>query len=122
METQSNDIDAFWALQAAQEKVIETVKGMMQQAKARYEGHKDNWGVWSDVGMSMEMAEKVREWANLSMKILADSLSERAPSWCITGGAYVRGWGLALQFEATRERDNDVFDDIDALISECFED
>lgn len=121
-ETQSNDIEAFWQLEDAQKKVVSTVRRMMQQAKTRFEGGKDNWGVCTDVSLSMEMAEKIRGWAEQSMHALADCLRDRAPSWQITSGAYVRSWGLALQLNAERESDGDVFEDIDKLIEECFED
>jgi hypothetical protein len=109
-------------LEDTKKKVIEGVREMMQQAQTRFEGKKNTWGARVDVKMSMEMAEKIQDWIWPSLAALSSCIRERAPSWTIHTRAHVRDWGLALMFNAEREPDGDVFEDIEALITDCFED
>jgi hypothetical protein len=128
METQTNDIDAFWQLQEAQEKVVTAVQQMMYVAKLRFEAGKD-WSAFDTVPMSEDMCKKVEGWARLSMVALAKALMERTGAWCIDGNAVTRGKHglsafphLVLTLNASRWSDAGLFEEIDALIEECFED
>lgn len=122
METQSNDIDAFWQVEDAKKQVLAAVRKLMQRAQLRFEGGKDDWGSLEYVSMSVELANELQQWADWSMRALADCLHERASSWYISGAAGYAAGELKLELRAEREAEGDVFECIDALIEECFED
>lgn len=121
-KTQSNDIEAFWQLEDAKKKILAAVQKVMVTAQERYHAEVREWGAVEHVSLGVDMVEKLKLWATVRMSALAERLHGRAATWRISGLAYRYGDDLRLELNAYRFRDDDIFEDIDALIEECFDD
>ena len=121
-ETQSNDIDAFWQLNDAKEKVIAGAKELMQRFKEVYGTSTNGYSVEVAVDLgNNETVDKVRGWADCSLECLAELLRTRIPDLAIFHNVWdiVEG-ELLLLLRAFPIKRGDPFEDIDEHVEDSF--